>query len=422
MLPLLAVAGAVIGRFLLRGIERFPTTESLPEQLRLLRNPLPYCVYEGHPGTFATRLPVVGWIMSLGRCAECRRRLPRTTLVVELATAILFPLVYWLQIPSNIDALVSDSILYSSEGPRGPEAIENLWSPVVWLHLRYLLHMLMICGLIVATAIDFRFRIIPDGSTVPVMIFAVLFSFAIGQTFVVPLWFQDPSVARTLQPLLPETLQPLIFNWDALPFAQASPHWHGLLVSLAGLVAGAGSVWLVRLVGFWVLKQEAMGFGDVVLMAMIGSVLGWQPVIAVFFIAPMLAVFAASAMWLTKRDREIPYGPWLSFAAIMLLLTWTSSWPLIKRVFDMGPILILMAIMMIASLALILQFVQIVKRLFGISPVSYEDEDLWTSADHLTYYGRERPDEQTGQWPRDQWPGSRAGRGLSASHHWRHPR
>jgi len=191
-----------------------------------------------------------------------------------------------------------------------------------------------------------------------------------------------------------------------------------LLVSVAGMIVGAGSVWIDRLIGYLVLKQEAMGFGDVVLMGMIGSVIGWQPVLAVFFLAPMLAVFAAGTMWLIKRDREIPYGPWLSLATVVLLLTWQHTWPFAKRIFDMGPILLLMGIGMTLSLAVILQFVQIVKRLLGIGPRD-ESPDAWTSADHLSYYNSQHPDSGGDQWQRHEWPGEQSGRGRSHYDRWR---
>ena len=53
-------------------------------------------------------------------------------------------------------------------------------------------------------------------------------------------------------------------------------NWQGLLTALVGMAAGGGLVWLVRLIGGAALGREAMGFGDVTLMAMIGAFLGWQ--------------------------------------------------------------------------------------------------------------------------------------------------
>ena len=68
------------------------------------------------------------------------------------------------------------------------------------------------------------------------------------------------------------------------------PHWAGLGSGLAGIVIGGGLVWLVRILATAAMHQEAMGFGDVTLLAMIGAFLGWQAAVIVFFLAPLAAV------------------------------------------------------------------------------------------------------------------------------------
>lgn len=417
----LFLLGCCFGSFLNVCIHRFPSKLKLWDQLKALNSHRSGCPRCAAAIIWRDNIPLLGWLLLRGHCRNCARPISCRYPLVELLTGVLFVVVYCVEIPAGRFVDVTQSGLFS---PDGPQTIRGLWQPEVWLHLRYALHMLMICGLIVATFIDFELRIIPDGCTVPVILAALVTAVAVGQVHIVPVWFQDPSVARTLQPAAPEWLQPLIFFWDAVPWAARHPHLHGLLVSLAGLLVGGGVVWLVRGVGHWVLRQEAMGFGDVVLMAMVGSVLGWQPVLAAFFIAPLVAVFAALLAWITRRDREIPYGPWLSLATLLLLLTWPWTWPLVKRFFDMGPVLGLLAVFMVSALVLSLQLVQLIKRLLGI-PLYGEEQGsspAWSSADHLTYYNSERPDEQTGQWPRAQWPGCRSGRGLSAGHQWRYGR
>ena len=420
VLTCLFVFGAFVGRFLNVCIDRFPKHDFLRDQLKSVLARQTVCRKCQATPTLAERIPIVGWFLAGRRCHNCRSLLPVDIPTVELLTGILFASVYWFEIPTGANAAISAGGLTSLEGPPGPEIVKNLWPPIVWLHLRYALHMLMICGLIVATDIDRKRRIIPDGSTVPIMLLALVVSGIFGQLYIVPIWFQDSSIVKTLQPLMPELLKPLFVPWEATEFVREWPHWHGFLVSAAGAIVGAGSVWMVRQVGFFVLKQEAMGFGDVVLMAMIGSVIGWQPVLAVFVFAPMLAIFAAIINWIAHRDNEIPYGPFLSIATILFLLTWPTSWPFAKRFFDMGPFLILMAVFMVVLLAASLQLVQILKRLLGIetAPQGGADEE-WSSADHLSYYNGERPDEQTGQWSLDQWPGARAGRGLKRLHDWK---
>ena len=419
VLPALAVFGAFVGRLLNKCIQQFPHHDLLRDQLRALTSTnisLGKCSCQ--PAS-TDRLPIVGWLTGFGRCHSCRRRTFREVPIVEFVTAILFAVVYWLEVPVGADASIRDTVLVPHHRLNGPEVID-LWDPIVWFHLRYALHMVMICSLIVATAIDLRYRIIPDGSTVPAITVAFAASLIFGQLFIVPIWFQDVHwVKINLLPILPESLQPWFAPWDPSEFIQRSPHWHGLLVSAAGAVVGAGSVWTVRIVGHWALKQEAMGFGDVILMGMIGSVIGWQPVLVVFMLAPTLAIFGAIINWVAHRDNEIPYGPFLSAATVILLMTWPVLWPLAKRFFDMGTFLLVTIVLMVFFLAVSLQFVQIIKRMLGIS-FEHDEEDEWSTGDHLMYYGQERPDEQTGQWPIPQWQGNRTGRGLKQQHDWKH--
>ena len=73
----------------------------------------------------------------------------------------------------------------------------------------------------------------------------------------------------------------------------ASSAWAGLLTALVGLVGSGGIVWAVRLIGTAALRREAMGFGDVTLMMMIGTFLGWQACLIAFFLAP----FAGARDW-----------------------------------------------------------------------------------------------------------------------------
>ena len=420
ILPLLALAGAAIGRFLNICIERFPEYLSLRDQLKSVVGNWQICRRCSARPSLRERLPFLSWL-SGGRCHACTSRLPWSFPIIEAITATMFVLVYWHEIPTGAGATIQHGGLSSMEGPQGPEQITSLSMPVTWLHLRYVLHMVMICGLIVATEIDRRLRIIPDGATVPIMLFAVVAHTAFGQLFLVPIWFQDASTVKTLQYLAPGFLQPVLTPWDPATFVTSYPHLHGFLVSLVGAVVGGGTVWIVRQIGYLTLRQEAMGFGDVVLMAMVGSVIGWQPAVAVFIVgAPVMAIFFAIANWLLHGDNEIPYGPFLSAAAIVLLLTWPVSWPFAKRFFDMGPLLILMAVAGIASLAASLILVRFGKRILGFTgPTDFHDSDDWSSADHLLYYNSERPDEQTGQWQTARWPGALSGRGLQHASYWK---
>jgi leader peptidase (prepilin peptidase)/N-methyltransferase len=71
-----------------------------------------------------------------------------------------------------------------------------------------------------------------------------------------------------------------------------------------------------------VIPREAMGFGDVLLIAMIGSFLGWQAVIFTIVAASMFgSVFAivSRVAGHTEWSAKIPFGPYLAAGAMVWL-------------------------------------------------------------------------------------------------------
>jgi leader peptidase (prepilin peptidase)/N-methyltransferase len=106
----------------------------------------------------------------------------------------------------------------------------------------------------------------------------------------------------------------------------SGPHWHSLLTSLIGLGAAGGLVWGVRIGGWIGLQKEAMGFGDATLMTMIGVALGWQASLLVFFVSPFAAVIIAILNAIITRRQHIPFGPYLSLAAVIVIVAWVALW------------------------------------------------------------------------------------------------
>lgn len=90
--------------------------------------------------------------------------------------------------------------------------------------------------------------------------------------------------------------------------------------ALFGYFAGAGIVWATRILGTFAFGKEAMGLGDVHLLAAGGACIGAADITVAFFIAPFFGLFWALYQILFKKCRQIPYGPFLSAAIFVVIL------------------------------------------------------------------------------------------------------
>jgi len=206
-------------------------------------------------------IPLLSYLVLNARCRFCKGKIPFRYFIVELLTAIIFLIFY------------------------------NLYG----LSFSFFFYIIFICGLIVATFVDIQHRIIPDEISVGGIIVGFLLS-AINGIHLQPTTYK-------LQPVLN---------------------------SLLGIILGGGIIYLTGvifdLVYFKLLKKppiqgetESMGGGDVKLLAMIGAFLGWQKALLTFFLAPFFGVVIGIVNLLVKKDHTIPYGPFLSLAALSAL-------------------------------------------------------------------------------------------------------
>jgi prepilin signal peptidase PulO-like enzyme (type II secretory pathway) len=113
----------------------------------------------------------------------------------------------------------------------------------------------------------------------------------------------------------------LVMAWN-----EQLARWQHLLSSLFGLACAGGITWAVRISASAALRAQALGFGDVTLMAMIGTYAGWQPSILIFFLAPLMAVLIVVIQSLLTGEKAAPYGPYLCAATVALMVFWSSLW------------------------------------------------------------------------------------------------
>ena len=146
-----------------------------------------------------------------------------------------------------------------------------------------LIYLAFVWALIAASFIDLDYRIIPDEIS--------LGGLAIG---------------LIISPLVPQL--------------HGSASWLiALKRSCIGALVGGGLLYVTGVLGTLAFKKEAMGGGDVKLLAMAGSLLGWQAVTLAFFLAPLLAIGPGLAVLLLRKSHEIPYGPFLAAALLVAL-------------------------------------------------------------------------------------------------------
>jgi leader peptidase (prepilin peptidase) / N-methyltransferase len=346
--------------------------------------------------TWLDRLPYVGWWRLRRESAEHGRGFWIRPLVVELGMGLAFAGLYAWEIGElGLYGLVQP-------GPPPAQAFVATDFQAV-LHAQFLGHLLLLCFMVVASLIDLDEQTIPDSLTVPgtlaglAIITSYPWSLLPAETWLAngiaaveflslaspgpwPDWLGGfPHVAGCAIALACWTLwctgmMPRRWNvrrgWRTaarvffhrllvervtyglgllwlvgsafvcgMAWRGGAANWAALLTGLVGMAVGGGLIWIVRVIGHAALAREAMGFGDVTLMSMIGVYVGWQGALVVFFLAPCLGLASGLVRWTLHRENEIPYGPYLCLATGVLIVAWPGIWDAGRDFFELGSLL-----------------------------------------------------------------------------------
>jgi len=158
------------------------------------------------------------------------------------------------------------------------------------LSLESLVYFVFISSLLIITFIDLDHKIIPDIISLPGIPIGLVASFAL------------PTIT---------------FKASAL-----------------GLLIGGGSLWFVAWAYNLIAHRDGMGGGDIKLLAMIGTIIGWKGVIFTIFASSVVGSCVGITMMLIKGKNmkfAIPFGPFLSIGAIAYvffgsqIITWYFS-------------------------------------------------------------------------------------------------
>ena len=244
--------GLAIGSFLNVCIYRIPRAGMSIHSPR--RSFCPEC---SQPINAYDTIPFLSYLLLRGKCRHCKAKISAVYPLVELATALLFLVVFY-RFGFTLDFL----------------------------------HALIFMTLLIPIAvIDAQHYIIPNGLIVTGLI--------LGFGIVCAIAYQRANV------------------------------WY-LLTRLIGAVAGGTILWLIAVIGSAILRKKAMGGGDIKLMALNGLFLGAWPELAMVIafsaisgavIGSLLIIFG-----IKNRQSAIPYGPFLSGAAVLVLMWGDSLW------------------------------------------------------------------------------------------------
>lgn len=366
-----------------------------------------------HP--WGHRIPVLGWLMRGSETPQHGRWFAVRPLLIELTLAAGLPAWYCF---ICIDGGLIPPVYHV------PAVMEAM---VEWHHWIFLAEALLIFLMMAATFIDFDEQTIPDAITIPGTLLALFLStiVPVSMTFM-PTFVQAATFGEQgLKPLtfnLPSPLAPqwvestgllsglaiwtvwcfaltnrrvimrkgvakaieffyvglirhpsskrLAVMWlvgmvavGTVWFRGGSP-WIGLFTSLVGLAVGGGVIWAVRLVASSALRVEAMGFGDVTLMAMIGAFIGWQAALAAFFLSPLAAIAIVLVQYIITRESQVPFGPYLCAGTMLTIVFWDPIYNgyLGPTLLSLGPVLLWFAVAMFGLLGGMLFVWSLIKR------------------------------------------------------------
>ena len=250
VLVLLSAAyGAIFGSFLNMAIYRIPRRISIWKKTRS------FCPSCNATIRWYHNIPIISYLALRGRCGYCKKPIPVRYLIVEiLATAS--------------SALIAHYTLELNPSALG------------WMGYFILLIVWLVALAIVF--IDFETYLIPDSLS------HLLLLTALASAVLVP------------------DLRCCADNWLDLPKRPAigaipAERWNALIDAGLGLVIGALLIWTLGAIGALWKRVEAMGEGDIVLMAAFGALLGWKLAVATIVMASILgAVFGLFGMLVAK--------------------------------------------------------------------------------------------------------------------------
>lgn len=201
-------------------------------------------------------IPILSFFFLRGKCRRCGLKFSPRYPLIELLTALLF---LWLYFKFGL-------------------------SPEFFIFAAFS------ASMVIMSFIDIDHRIIPDEIDLPGILAGIVLSAAY------------PPLHTRPQP------------WDSV---FSHPVMISLASSFSGVLIGGGILMGLAVFGRMAFKKEAMGGGDIKLIAMIGAFTGWQFTLFAIFLSAVIGSVIGIIMKLKTSSSYIPYGPYLAGGALI---------------------------------------------------------------------------------------------------------
>ncbi|HEY7312081.1 MAG TPA: prepilin peptidase [Gemmataceae bacterium] len=348
LLGMLFLLGSAVGSFLNVCIVRLPAGRSLIR-------PASCCGQCGKPIRISDNIPLLSYWQLRGRCRACGAPFSMRYFWIELLTGLVFVLIYWLEIGRNVHRF---EMLAWYDG-FSEFLMMGMFKPRPWLV--FAVHVLLACFLIVAVMTIHEHHRVPRSVTgwgILLGLTASLFfpwpwpdevhhavTASGGNRLFLgrvskpyewgprvgsmpaddPWWIGDVTPQAGLYPW------PI---WGPVPEALPAGNWRlGLATGLAGVLAGALLMGLVRLAFNVGSGAAAVGWGETSLLAVAGGFLGWQPVVVAGLLGMIPGLIAAVTQWWVRRRQRVAFAFWLALAVAAVGLGWYWIGPLVQGLF-----------------------------------------------------------------------------------------
>lgn len=348
------VLGAIVGSFLNVAIARLPLEKSLLW-------PGSRCSKCFQAIRWHDNLPLISYLWLRGCCRTCGEKFSCRYFLVELATALGFLGLFYLEVVDNIH-----------DWPVGMQgwAIARGLFPFSWW-VGFGNHAILLSLLLAAAACDLDGREIPLGITMPGTVIglmgAVLLPWPWPYTPLEATPRPGPGIQRGFEWMNPESIKEGIYAWPVwgpLPDLLApGGNWQtGLATGLAGALVGSFLIRIMRCVFSAGLGKEALGLGDADLMMMAGAFLGWQLVVAAVFVSVIPALVVGLFQLFLRGDNSLPFGPSLAAGVMITSLSWKWLGPYLQPLFFWGTLLAILATAMCVLMFLTSLGIRVLRR------------------------------------------------------------